>query len=97
MRDEVLSFLGAYEIDTGDCLVSELEQNDFLLEDLKLNLNTMSRSGIDTAFSLTAFDYFELRSVVPNSIPIVNGEDTENSAAPPPSPPPSSSVSEEPT
>ena len=50
MRDEVLSSVGAQDLDTSSYQVSNLEDIEFNWEDSQLDLDAVFRPGIDTPF-----------------------------------------------
>ena len=52
MGDEVLSSVGAQEMDTGGYQVSDLRYIEFHWEDVDLNMNAVFRPGIDKTFPL---------------------------------------------
>ena len=56
MRDEVLSSVGAQDVDTSSNQVSDLEDIEFNWENLQLELDAVFRPGIDTPLSPTTFD-----------------------------------------
>ena len=56
MRDEVLSSVGAQDLDTSSYQVSDLEDIEFNWENPQLDLDSVFRPGIDTPFSPTVFD-----------------------------------------
>ena len=56
MRDEVLSSVGAQDLDTISYQVSDLEDIEFNWENDQLELDSVFRPGIDTPFSPTVFD-----------------------------------------
>ena len=56
MRDEVLSRMGAQDLDTSSYQVSDLEDIEFNWENSQLDLDAVFRPGIDTPFSPTTFD-----------------------------------------
>ena len=56
MRDEVLSSVGAQDLDTSSYQVSDLEDIEFNWENDQLVLDDVFRPGIDTPFSPTVFD-----------------------------------------
>ena len=56
MRDEVLSSVGAQDLDTSSYQVSDLEDIEFNWEDSQLDMDAVFRPGIDTPFSPTTFD-----------------------------------------
>ena len=56
MRDEVLSSVGAQDLDTNSYQVSDLEDIEFNWETSQLDMDSVFRPGIDTPFSPTVFD-----------------------------------------
>ena len=50
MRDEVLSSVGAQDLDTSSYQVSDLEDIEFDWENLQLEMDAVFRPGIDTPF-----------------------------------------------
>ena len=83
MRDEVLSSVGAQDLDTSSYQISDLEDIKFNWEDSKLDMNAVFRPGIDTPFSPTTFDDLLMGDgSVENPIVLDEEEDKEN--APPP-------------
>ena len=91
MRDEVLSSVGAQDMDTSGYQVS-VDLDDFQLywENDQRYVDAVFTPGIDTLFSPTAFDYLEIGGSAENPILIDEEEDTENS------PPTTTPVSERP-
>ena len=85
MRDEVLSSVGAQELDTSSYQVSDLEDIEFNWENSQLEMDAVFRPGIDTPFSPTIFDDLSMEGSVENRIVLDEEEDKEN--APPPSTP----------
>ena len=86
MREEVLSSVGAQDLDTSSYQVSDLEDIKFNWEESQLDLDTVFRPGIDTPFSPTTFDDLLMGDgSVENSIVLDEEEDKEN--APPPTTP----------
>ena len=55
MREEVLSSVGAQDLDTSSYQVSDLEDIEFNWENSQLDMDAVFRPGIDTAFSLTIY------------------------------------------
>ena len=68
MRDEVLSSVGAQEIDISGYQVSDLEDVEFHWADLDLNMDSTFRPSIDTPFSPSTFNVFEMGSLAENLI-----------------------------
>ena len=89
MRDEVLSSVGAQNLDTSCYQVSDLEDIEFNWESLELD--AVFRPGIDTPFSPTTFDDLSMEESVENPIVLDEEENKENSA------PTTTPVSERPT
>ena len=56
MRDEVLSSVGAQDLDTSSYQVSDLEDVEFNWEDSQLDMDAVFRPSIDTPFSPTVFE-----------------------------------------
>ena len=56
MRDEVLSSVGAQDLDASSYQLSDLEDIEFKWENSQLDLDALFRLSIDTPFSPTTFD-----------------------------------------
>ena len=79
MRDEVLSSVGAQDLDTSSYQVSDLENIEFNWENSQLDMDAVFRPGIDTPFSPTTFDDFLMGDAsVENLIVLDEEEDKEN-------------------
>ena len=90
-RDEVLSSVGAQDLDTSSYQVSDLENIEFNWENSQLDMDSVFRPGIDTPFSPTVFDDLLMGDgSVENPIVLDEGQDKENA-------PPTTPVSERPT
>ena len=94
MQDEVLSSVGAQDMDTSGYQVSDLEDIEFHWEDPDLNMDAIFRPGIVTPFFLSTFNNFEMGSMAENTILIDEEQEKENSPLPTH---PTSIVSERPT
>ena len=95
MREEVLSCVGAQDLDTSSYQVSDLEDIEFNWENSQLDMDAVLRPGIDTPFSPTIFDDFLMGDgSVENPIVLDEDEDKEN--APPPTTPVSVRTTEPP-
>ena len=95
MRDEVLSSVGAQDLDTSSYQVSDLEDIEFSWENSQLEMDAVFRPGIDTPFSPTIFDDLLMGDgSVENPIVLDEEEDKEN--APPPTTPDSVRPTEHP-
>ena len=95
MRDEVLSSVGAEDLDTSSFQVSDLEDIEFNWENSQLEMDAVFRPSIDTPFSPTTFDDLLMGDgSVENPIVLHEEEDKEN--APPQSTPESVRPTERP-
>ena len=56
MRDEVLSSVGARDLDSSSYQVSDLEDIEFNWEDSQMDMHALFRPGIDTPFFPSTFD-----------------------------------------
>ena len=90
MRDEVISSVGAQDVDTSGYQVSDLEDVDIHSENDRLNVDAVFRQGLDTPFSQTAFKDLEVGRAAENPILLDKEENKENS-------PPTTPDSERPT
>ena len=75
MRDEVLSSVGAQDLDTSSYQVSDLEDIEFNWEDSQLDMDAVFRPGIVTPFSPRTFDDLSMGGSVEN--PIVLDEEQD--------------------
>ena len=83
MRDEVLSGVGAQDLDTSSYQVSDLEDIEFNWENSQLDMDSVFRPGIDTPFSPTVFDDLLIGDgAVGNPIVLDEEEDKENVSTP---------------
>ena len=81
MREEVLSSVGAQDTDTSGYELSDLEDIEFSWEDPAVDMDSVYRPGIDTPFSPSVFDDFQMEgSSLANPIIVDDEEDKENSA-----------------
>ena len=78
MRDEVLSSVGAQDLDTSSYQVSDLEDKEFNWENSSLDVDAVFRPGVDTSFSRTTFDDLSKEVSVVNSIVLDEEENKEN-------------------
>ena len=84
MRDEVLSSVGAQELDTSSYQVSDLEDIAFNWENPQLDMDAVFRPGIDTPISPTTFDDLLMGDgSVENPIVLDEEEDKEKTPPPP--------------
>ena len=86
MRDEVLSSVGAQDLDTSSYQVSHLEDIEFNWENDQLDLDVVFRPGIDTPFTPTTFDDLSMEGSVENPIVLDEEEDKKNAPPLPSSP-----------
>ena len=86
MRDEVLSSVGAQDLDTSSYQVSDLEDTEFNWENSQMDMDAVFRPRIDTPFFPTVFEDFSMAGSVENPFVLDEEEDREN-APPPPSTP----------
>ena len=83
MRDEVLSSVGAQDLDTSSYQVCDVEDIEFNWEDSQLDMDTVFRPGIDTPFSPTTFDDLLMGDgSVENTILLDVEEDKDNAPLP---------------
>ena len=81
MRDEVLSSVGAQDLNTSSYQVSDLEDLEFDWKNPQLDMDAVFRPGIDTPFSPTTFDDLLMGDgSVENPILLDEKEDKENAA-----------------
>ena len=92
MRDEVLSSVGAQDLNTSSYQVSDLEDIEFNWENSKLD--AVFRPGIDTPFSPATIHDLSMEGSVEN--PIVLDEEQDKDNFPPASSTPESVRSREP-
>ena len=81
IRDEVLSSVGAQDMDTSGYQVSDLDDIEFYGKNDQLDVNAVFGPGIDTPFSPTAPDDLEMGELAENPILPKEDEDRENSPA----------------
>ena len=86
MREEVLSSVGAQDLDTSSYQVSDLEDIEFNWEDSPLDMDAVFRPGIDTPFSPTTFNDL-LMGDGSDENPFVLDEEEDKENAPPPTTP----------
>ena len=87
MRDEVLSSVGAQDLDTSSYQVSDLKDIDFNWENPQLDMDAVFRPSIDTPFSPTTVDDLLMGDgSVENPIVLDEEEDKENTPPPPTTP-----------
>ena len=82
LRDEVLSSVGAQDLDTSSYQVSDLEDIQFDWENSQLYMDAVFRPSIDSPFSPTIFDDLSIEGSVENPNVLDEEEDQENAPAP---------------
>ena len=82
MREEVLSSVGAQQLDTSSYQLTNLDDLEFNWEYSQLEMDAVFRPGIDNPFSPTTFDDLSMERSVEN--PIVLDEEEDKEKAPPP-------------
>ena len=82
IRNEVLSSVGAQDLDTSSYQLTSLEDIEFNWENSQLDMDAVFRPGTDTSFSPTTFDDLSMEGSV--EIPIVLDEEEDKENAPPP-------------
>ena len=81
MREEVHSSVGAQDADTSGYELSDLEDIEFSWEYPAVDMDSVYRPGVDTPFSPSVFDDFQMEgSTAANPIIVDDEEDKENSA-----------------
>ena len=81
MREELLSSVGGQHTDTRGYELSDLEGTEFSWEDPAEDMDSVHRPGIDTPFSPSIFDDFQMEgTTAANPMIIDDEEDKENSA-----------------
>ena len=77
IKDEVLSSVGAQDMDTSGYQVPvDMDDVEFYWENDQLNVDDVFRPAIDILFSSTAFDDLEMGSSAENPI-LLDGEKTK--------------------
>ena len=82
MRDEVLSSVGAQDLDTSSYQVSDLEDIEFSWENSQLDMDAVLGPGTDTPISPTTFDDLSMGGSVENPIVLEEEQDKENAPLP---------------
>ena len=81
MREEVLSSVKEQDTDTMGYELSDLEDINISWEDPAVDMDSVYRTGIDTPFSSSNFDDFQMEgSTAANTVIVDDEEDKENSA-----------------
>ena len=82
VRDEVLSSMGAQDLDTSSYEVSDLADLEFNWENSQLDMDALFRPGIGTPFSPTTFDELLMEGSIENPLDLDKEEEKENSPSP---------------
>ena len=85
MRDEVLSSVGAQDLDTSDYQLSDLEDIEFNWENSQLDMDAVFTPGLGSPFSPITFKDSSREGSAEN--PIVLDEEEHKENAPPPTTP----------
>ena len=85
MRDEVLSSVGAQDLDTSSYQLTDLDGIVFNWKNSQMDMNAVFRPGIHTPFCPGTFDDLSMEGSVEN--PIKLDEEGDKEKAPPPSTP----------
>ena len=85
MTNEVLSSVGAQDLDSSSYQIPDLEVIEFNWENSQLDKDAVFRPGIDAPFSPTIFDNLSMEGSVES--PIVLDEEGDKENAPPPTTP----------
>ena len=80
MRDEVLSSVGAQDLDTSRYQVSDLGDIEFNWETSQLDMKAVFRPCIDTPFSPNTFDDLSMEGSVENPIVLDEVEGKKNAS-----------------
>ena len=96
MREEVLSSVGAQDTDTRGHELSDLEDIEFRWEDPAVDMDSVYRPGIDTPFSPSIFDDFQIEVLTAANPIIVDDEEDKEKSAPTASTPKSERPTEPP-
>ena len=83
MKDEVLSSVGAQDLDTSSYQLTNLEDIELNWENSQLDMDAVFRPGIDTPFSPNTFDDLLMEGSVENPIVLDEEEDKENAPTAP--------------
>ena len=79
MRNEVLSSVGAQNMDTSGYQLSDLEDIEFHWENPSMNLAAVFQPGLYAPFSASSFNDFEMGSLTENPILADEMQDREKS------------------
>ena len=96
MREEVLSSVGAEDIDTSGYELSDLEDIEFNWEDLAVDLDSVYRPGTDTSFFPSIFDDFQMEGLNAANPTLADDEEDKENSAPTTSTPKSERTTEPP-
>ena len=86
MREEVLSIVGAQDLDTSSYQVSDLEETVFNWENSQLDMDAVFRPGKDMPFSPTTFDDLLMGDGSVEKLNVLDEEEDKESGPPPTTP-----------
>ena len=86
MRDEVLSSVGAQDLETSSYQVSDLENIELHWENSQLDIDAVFIPRMDTSFSPATIDDFSTEGSVENPL-LLDEEENKENVPPPPSTP----------
>ena len=96
MRKEVLSSVGAQDTDTSGYELSDLEDIKFSWEDPAVDIDGVYRPGMDTPFSPSVFDDFQMEGLTAARPIIVDDEEDKENSSPTTTTPESERLTEPP-
>ena len=82
MREEVLPSVGAKDTDTTGYELSDLEDTEFSWEGPAVDMDSVYRPGIDTPFSPSMFDDFQMEGSTAAKPIIVDDEEDKEKSGP---------------
>ena len=82
IREEVFSSVGAQDTDTRGYELSDLKDIDFSWEDPAVDMDRVYRPGIDTPFSPSICDDFQMEGSTATNPKIVDDEENKENSAP---------------
>ena len=85
MSDEVLSSVGAQDMDRSGYQMSDVDGVEVHWENDQRDIDALLRPGIDTPFSPSTFNSFEIDSMAENPI-LIDEEQDKGKSPPPPTP-----------
>ena len=86
MREELLSSVGAQDLETSSYQVSDLEDIEFNWEDSQLDMDAVFRPGIDTPFSPSTFDDLLMGDESVEKLIVLDEKEDKENVLPPTTP-----------